>query len=500
MIANGYDVAVIEDHVATNPFQNVYSLARHSYYGGGGVPNAWFDGVTNSLGGISGGNMYSYYLPKYNQRIAVPSNFTIAMNGFNDGLDFTILVTVENVEPYAGNNLVLQFTLTESHIPHSWGSLTEVNHVNRFMAPDQFGTALDFSGNATQAVELDFSADPSWVIENCELVAFVQDNDTKEILQGFKVAVPDLMPMFFDNANCLDISMVPVTNCTGEVAPRVAISNGGASNLTSLEINYQVNEETLNTFNWSGDLGYGEMEEVDLPAVPFDIMDENDLVIYTTNPNGNPDEDPMNDTTYTSFNSAVDAIPDIQLYLKLDDNPEEISWELQNSSGDVLYSGGSYTQPQAFIQETLELTEDDCYTFYIFDEGGDGLASPGFFRLMDGNFDLIYENEDFSTESELVQFAIDLVGIENPEASDAFNVFPNPFHDYTNINFSVNQPTDVEVIVYNMIGKCVFDSGLKSYNAGDHTVTINGADLNKGIYFVTLKQGNEVFTRKVTLH
>ncbi|MEA3478816.1 MAG: hypothetical protein U9R60_11595, partial [Bacteroidota bacterium] len=212
MLTNGYDVAVIEDHVAGNPFQNTYSSARHSYYGGGGVPNAWFDGVLNSLGGLSSGSMYSYYLPKYNQRIAILSDFTVAMNGFNDGLDYTVVVTVENVEPYSGSNLVMQFTVTESHIPHSWGGLTEANHVNRFMAPDQFGTPLDFSGSSTQTIMLEFTMDGSWVPDNCEFVAFVQDNTTKEILQGTNVAVPDLMPMYFDNAGCLAINMVPVLN------------------------------------------------------------------------------------------------------------------------------------------------------------------------------------------------------------------------------------------------------------------------------------------------
>lgn len=498
MLTNGYDVAVIEDHVANNPFQNDYSLARHSYYGGGGVPNAWFGGVQNVIGGYPSGSMYTNYLPVYNQRIAIQSNFTVAMNGFNDGSDFTVLVTIENVEPYAGTNLVLQFTLTESHIPHSWGGLTEANHVNRFMAPDQFGTPLDFSSSTTQTVLLEFSADPSWVIEDCELVAFVQDNTSKEILQGEKVAVPDLLPLFYNNAGSQAINMVPVLNCSGEVAPRVTITNEGAEALTSVDINYKVNDEDVNTFNWTGSLGYGETEQVDLPATAFDILDDNDLMIYTTNPNGSDDEDNSNDTVTTTFNAASEVIPDIFLSLKLDDNPTETTWELKNSSGEVLYSGGPYSEPQQYVTETFELTEDDCYTFYLYDEAGDGLADPGFYKLKQHDFGLIYENEDFANYEELVQFSINQTAISEVIEEDGFNIYPNPFKDFTYITFDLNEMVPVELTVYNLIGEVVYTSSQQNMGLGSHKLMIDTQNFIPGVYFVNLITGDKVYTKKIS--
>lgn len=498
MLTNGSDVAVIEDHVASNPFQNTYSLARHSYYGGGGVPNAWFDGVENSLGGLPSGSMYSYYLPIYNGRIAVLSDFTVAMNGFNDGLDFTVLVTIENVEPYAGSDLVLQFTLTESHIPHNWGGLTEANHVNRFMAPDQNGTPLDFSGSTTQSIILEFTADASWVLDNCEFVAFVQDNSTKEILQAAKVTIPELMPMYFNNASSQAIGMVPVENCTGEVAPLVTISNEGADALTSVDINYQVNDESLNTYNWTGSLGYGETEEVELPAAAFDILDDNSLLVYTTNPNGGVDEDNTNDTIATTFNAASEVVPNIYLYLKLDDNPGETTWELQNSAGDILYSGGPYTEPQEFIQETFEITEDDCYTFFIYDEAGDGLADPGFFSLRDADFSLFYENQDFANYEELVQFSINQTSVSEITEEDGLSIYPNPFKDYTYVNFVLNEAENVELTVYNLIGEVVYTSSQQNMRSGSHKLMIDTQNFTSGVYFVNLVAGDKVYTKKIS--
>ena len=492
LIANGIDVAVMEHHVSDN-LENTYSEARANYYGVQYIPDAYFDGVLNILGGSN----YAAYLTKVNQRLAIPSNFTISINGFNDGLDYTVAMAVENVETYAGTNIVLQFVVTESDV---YEGGTYYNFVTRYMDPNQNGTPLDFSGNSSQTIMLEFTLNGSWATDNCEFVAFVQDNDTKEVLQATKVAVPDLMPMYFDNAGCMAINMLPVTNCAGEVAPTITISNDGATVLTSLDINYQVNNETLNTYQWSGDLAFGEMEAVDLPAAGFIVLDENDLMIYTTNPNGNPDEDTSNDTIATTFASALEVVPDIHLYLKLDDNPGETTWEVINSDGEVLYSGGPYTVPQQFLQETFDLTEDDCYTFLIFDEGGDGLTGAGFFALREADLNLIYENQDFAGTEELVQFSINQTSVPDNIELAEFNVYPNPFENYTNVSFTLDNITDVNLSVYNVIGKVVYNIQNKGMGSGNHNLIIDTQEFAQGIYFVNLKVGDKLYTKKISSH
>ena len=72
--------------------------------------------------------------------------------------------------------------LTESDIAYSWQGMTECNFVERLMVPDHFGTSLDFSGGDEITLYLQFTKDASWVTDHCELVAFVQDEDSKEIM------------------------------------------------------------------------------------------------------------------------------------------------------------------------------------------------------------------------------------------------------------------------------------------------------------------------------
>ncbi len=477
-------------HVSDN-LENTYSNARANYYGVQYIPDAYFDGVLNILGGSN----YSAYLAKVNQRLAIPSNFSLSINGSNDGLDYTVSVAVENVETYAGTNIVLQFVVTESNV---WDGGTKYNFVTRYMDPNQNGTPLDFSGNSSQTVLLEFTLNGSWVTDNCEFVAFVQDNTTKEVLQGTKVAVPDLMPMYFNNASTQAINMVPVLNCAGEVAPRVTIANEGADALTAVDINYQVNDEDLNTFNWTGNLSYGETEQVDLAAVAFDILAENDLLVYTANPNGSQDEDTSNDTLATTFASAMEVVPDIHLYLKLDDNPEETTWELKNSAGEVLFSGGPYSEPQQFLHETFPLNIDDCYTFIIYDEGGDGLADPGFFALRQGDLSIIYENQDFANTEELVQFSINQTSVPEINEVAELTIYPNPFEDFTYVSFTLNESVNVDLTVYNVIGEVVYTSSQQNMGSGNHKLMINTQDFTPGVYFVNLVAGDQVYTKKIS--
>jgi hypothetical protein len=80
----------------------------------------------------------------------------------------------------------LQVALTESHIYYVWQNMDSLHHVERAMLPDANGEAVSLAPGETQVKTRDFTIDPAWNAGNCELVAFVQNNSTKEVLQGAK--------------------------------------------------------------------------------------------------------------------------------------------------------------------------------------------------------------------------------------------------------------------------------------------------------------------------
>ncbi len=231
LVANGCEVANIEYHNG-DAFATTQSDARNSYYAVSGYPTAHFDGVEEYVGGSHTQSMYSNYLPLYNTRIAIPSDFTIDIYGQNTGLNYTIDVLLEEVNAYAGTNLVAHLVITESEIAYSWQGQSELNYVMREMYPDQNGTALDFSSNPQQQLTYNFAIDASWVTQHCELVAFIQDNDTKEILQGSMVELDNLQPM----QATAGFSASDTTTCEGG---SINFTDGSLGIITSYEWHFE---------------------------------------------------------------------------------------------------------------------------------------------------------------------------------------------------------------------------------------------------------------------
>lgn len=201
LLQNNHPVAIIKNHNGDS-YANTYSNARNSFYGITGYPTALFDGQNASVGGSSSSSMYSNYLPKVNARMAVPSHYTISAQGAQVGGDFQIAVTVSKPEADTNTNVKLHGVLTESNIPQVWFNQTTVDNVNRLMAPNQNGTTIDLDTGGTTTVNLTFTPAANWNLANCEVVFFLQNMTSKEILQGVKYSLAGLVgayPVSTDN-------------------------------------------------------------------------------------------------------------------------------------------------------------------------------------------------------------------------------------------------------------------------------------------------------------
>ncbi len=185
MIQEGLDVAVIEYHY-DDDYANTASNSRLiDYYDVPGYPSSFFDGVLPFYGGYNDISLYFQYLPLYEERINIPSPFELVTNIQPTGDDnFNVSVTVTDLDNYQGTDIRLHVVLTESNILEEWQGQTELDYVCRGMFPDQYGTSLDFSSQNTQVVDLEINI--PYELANCEIITFVQDNDTKEILQATK--------------------------------------------------------------------------------------------------------------------------------------------------------------------------------------------------------------------------------------------------------------------------------------------------------------------------
>lgn len=328
------------------------------------------------------------------------SSFTIDLDFENTGgNNYDATVTIEKVADYTGTNLVLQLVVTESNLDIVWGLGTQVHSVNRLMVPNQNGTPLNFSSGTTQVVDLSFTMAGHWVPENCELIAFVQNNSNKEVVQATLKSMA--VPQYTYDVELISVDNIPERLCYGEIVPQVKIRNKGAEVLTSLDINFEINGNLVYTHPWTGELEFPLAETIDIPAISFTALQENTVHVYVSEPNGVPDQNPENDDKTINLEPTYVGSDFLALVLKLDASPGQITWECYDPDGELAKSGGPYSQAFALIKDTIFYEKNGCYQFFINDAAGNGLTTYYSLRtVVDGEVTIIHNGGSFAFSEE----------------------------------------------------------------------------------------------------
>jgi len=203
---NGHNVAVIENHY-NDSYANAGSNARIAYYEITGFPCIVIDGIQKHTAGDHNISLYPVYLPVYQARYAIKTNFGITINGNFSGNNYNLSVVVDRYgeSPFASNNLVLHLVLTQSNIPFTWQGQTHVESVNRIMVPNSNGTVINMSTQTQVTVPLSFTFNTGWggsiTNHDFELIAWVQDLNTKEVIDAQKKDLASIPPVFVNQMN-----------------------------------------------------------------------------------------------------------------------------------------------------------------------------------------------------------------------------------------------------------------------------------------------------------
>ncbi|GBE29987.1 hypothetical protein BMS3Bbin04_01012 [bacterium BMS3Bbin04] len=131
-------------------------------------------------------------------------------------------------------------------------------------------------------------------------------------------------------------------------------------------------------------------------------------------------------------------------------------------------------------QEWTEHTVDDVYEYAISvfaaDVDGDGDTDvPG--AAVSADDITWWENPLIVGVDE--EFVSDL-----PDEYALSSVYPNPFNPATTISVSLPLPSELDLAVYDVVGRQVATLADDNLNAGTHTFTFNASNLASGMYFV----------------
>jgi len=462
LMNNGHSVAIIENHNGDD-YATDFSNGRNSFYAISGFPSAVFNGQNLVGGGSHTESMYSNYLPKYNNAIDDMTSFEVDLEIVSaDDSNFSVTITINKVADYTGTDLVSHLVITQSHIEYSWQGMDEFNFVNVAMFPNQYGTSLDFSSENQIVLTYNFDVLPEWDLEECEIIAFVQDNNSKEILQGTKA---DMYISNGTNNVVLDEIIAPTEAliCETTLSPIAVIKNKGTEPLTSLTMKYSINEGDIQTYEWTGNLAFAESEEIILDPILYSIQSYNTLEITALTPNGETDDDISNNTLSYDFNQAPQTTSRIFLEMNTGISfAQNISWQLENSTGNTLFSGNGYSSNEQ-INETFNLEVDDCYYFTVFNSYNNGFSTGGYFTLIDSEgTEHINVTGDFGSSQTSPFGVVTLASVTNMDTDKFVSVYPNPTTDLININLREKQNIDIKI--YNITGKQIFENSYKNIN------------------------------------
>ena len=471
--------------------------SRTSYYTVSSVPNSVLDG------NIYNGHPSGWNIGTVNNRLEDPSPFDILIYHElveNDGV-FNVSMMIKATED-VGAGMKAQLAVIEKYIHFNSppGSNGEVDFYNvmKKMLPGSSGTGLPaFATGEYKILQYSWEYQNVYDVDELAVVGFAQNNATKEVLQAANSSEELFSPLYASDAEITGSSNISQNYCIGYMQPHITIRNNGSDNLVSVDITYTVNNEIPVTYQWTGSLAFLESETVILPESNFGVIDMNTLAISIENPNGQTDEYPNNNNRTLLIPKALESDPTVLLILKLDNNPEETTWEFTNSQGDVMYEGGPYTNAGQQIVEQYDFESTDCYTFNIYDAGGNGLTSGGSFAIGFGST-IIAEGNSFGSKAE-GQFSIAFTGLDDNISTQSVKVFPNPVSDYLTLQINTMIEELVQYSVIDPLGRELYKYNEGIVPAGQKSYTIDFTTMNAGIYYISIKVGSQHTIEKIVL-
>ena len=289
---------------------------------------------------------------------------------------------------------------------------------------------------------------------------------------------------------------IPAGNCTGQISPSIMVANYGSDTINTMTIVYQVNLEEPQEINWTGSIAFLETLYIELPELLFDVLSDNELYVAIENINEGEDQNPVNNSMSYAFGQAMPTPQEVKLRIRLDSKPHETTWDIKDANGNVFYSGGPYATPNVTINETM-IFNDGCYTFTIYDAGGDGLMVPGHFLLFYGSNNQILFGHSFGSKAQ-TQFDVgNTLRVPQMDDPGSFRFYPNPLLTDGFFEFELKTRMAAEVSVYNLLGIKVIDLINNNIEPGLHRVHFDAESLTPGLYIISARLGNNLITMKM---
>lgn len=277
------------------------------------------------------------------------------------------------------------------------------------------------------------------------------------------------------------------TICDETITPKVTLVNLGSTTLTSASIDYGFDGSTTLNYVWNGNLDQYESVIITLPNATVS-EGNHDFGAVIGLVNGVADPVAMNNELESSFYTVIGG-ETLTLNLELDCYGSEIHWFLTNEDEQILFQSPEYINNTEGSYSYDFCLAEECYTFTITDQYGDGMtgctSGNGSYEIVDANDNIYAElaSEDADFDYELVTPICIGSASVNELATNMFQLFPNPAHEKINIE-SEELIDRIEIV--SLDGKLLFEQETNLVKNKE----LNVSNLYSGIYIVRIEFNN----------
>lgn len=398
------------------------------------------------------------------------------------------------------NVAVLQNNILGPQTGGGQGNNYNHKHMLRHFITGQWGVEIDettegsfYSGTLTYELPMDYN-DIDVVLDNLDIVGYVTESH-QEAISGNMAEITIVESNEYDAA--FYSTYVPQTICAGELNAQIMLKNYGTEDLTSLDFTYSVNGDETAEYEWTGNLAQFESELVTLPEYVFTPLDDNIVVIESAMPSGHVDQLPNNGLYRVNSRGSQTFPENCYFGIHAPENPEDLTWNITTDMGEVIYEGGPYTSG-GFKVTPIAFADAGCYFLTVNDASGSGIDG-GLCVFLDQSSNILWKAKVF-TDVVMTEVAYDItIDISETSLINDFSVYPNPFTQTANIDFTLSDAANVNIAVFDIMGRNVmnlFDGDMQS---GNQSLKIDANGLSKGVYFVRLQLDNEILTQKISI-
>lgn len=148
-----------------------------------------------------------------------------------------------------------------------------------------------------------------------------------------------------------------------------------------------------------------------------------------------------------------------------------------------------------FVGYEVQYVQGDTFVVAMAVDRGNAGINTTYVKKANGAWSSIHDVYNINT-SLFIEPAVCLVGINEIIEDEKLLIYPNPSHDKFNIQVEDDQWQDVEIRVFDMIGKMVES---KADLISPHQYQIDMSNHKAGIYFLNIVKGNKSITKKISV-